>query len=45
MPHVVRRIVNDVDVGKTNHADNENAKGHRQQSLNDNARPRAGEER
>jgi hypothetical protein len=45
MPHVVRRIVNDVDVGKSDHADNENAKGHRQQSLNDNARPRADDER
>lgn len=45
MPHVVRGIVNDVDVGKSDHADNENAEGHCQQGLNDNARPRADDKR
>lgn len=45
MPHVVRGIVNDVDVREADHADDEKAQRHRQQTLKNNARLRAGGER
>jgi hypothetical protein len=45
VPHVVRGIVDDVDVGKSDNADNEQAKRHGEQSLKNDARFRADEER
>jgi len=33
MPHIVRRIVNDVDMRKADHADDNKAERHRKQTL------------
>lgn len=38
MPHIVRSIVNDVDMRKTDHADDKKAENHRQKTLKNNAR-------
>ena len=39
MPGVVGSVVHDADVRKTNHSDNEYAKGHRQHRLDDDSGP------
>jgi hypothetical protein len=45
MPYVMCCIVNDVDMGKPDHADDEKAKSHRQHTLKNDAHPRADEQR
>jgi hypothetical protein len=45
MPHIVRSIVNDVDMRKADDADDKQAQSHRQDTLKNNARPRAGKQR
>jgi hypothetical protein len=45
MPHIVCRIVNDVDMRKPDDADDRQAQSHRQETLKDNARPRADKNR
>ena len=41
MPHIVRSIVNDVDMRKSDHANDKKAQRHRQETLKNNARSRA----
>jgi hypothetical protein len=45
MPYVMRGIMDDVDVGKADNADNEQAERHGQQRLKNDARFRADDER
>ena len=45
MPHIVRSIVNDVDMRKSDDPDDEKAQSHRQETLKNNARTRAGKQR
>ena len=45
MPHVMRSIVNDVDVRKADHADDKEAEGHRENALPNDTDAYAGEYR
>jgi hypothetical protein len=45
MPHVVRGIVDDVDMRKADHADDEKAERHRQETLKNDGHALAGEQR
>jgi hypothetical protein len=45
MPYVMRGIMDDIDVGKADDANDEQAEGHGQQRLKNDARLRADKER
>ena len=45
MPHVMRGIMNDVDMREANHPDDDKPERHREEALQDDAGARVGERR